>query len=226
LVYDEYMPKKTLALIAGLVLVTVILAIIAYRTGQQQTKYPQQEAPKQQEAADVAHTTLALTPNPVTVGAGQQGTVEVTIDTSDNPVTAIQLELLYDPTMITNLKATPGPMFANPGLLFPKNDPKTGRMTLMVGIQPGQKNKPVSGQGVAVVLTFTARGTAGQQSQISVLPNSLATARGVAKSVLKEATGTTVMIGSGTGATGQTQGAATQETTTQTAPVVTTAPTQ
>lgn len=221
MVYDEYMPKKTLALIAGLVLVTVILAIIAYRTGQQVQKYPKQEPQKQQEAVDMAHTTLAMSPNPVEVASGQPGAVEIVVDTSDNPVTAVQFELMYDPTMLTNVKITPGPLFANAAVLLNKNTPTTGKYVYAVGIQPSQK--PISGTGSVATITFTARGTVGKQSQLSFVPaesKTLVSARGIAKSVLKSSVGTTVMIGAGSAATGQDQGA-----TIQTVPV-TTAPTQ
>src|SRR5690349_7705233 len=100
------MPKKTLALITGLVLVTVILFIIAVRTGQQGKEMSKQE-PSAAPTAVQAHTTLALSPNPVEVGSGQVGNVSVDINPSDNPVTAVQLELTYDPKMISNVKITP-----------------------------------------------------------------------------------------------------------------------
>lgn len=193
------MPRKTLALILGLVLVTVILLIIAIQNGQQQTQKMKKEQVQVTPTVDVAHTLLTMSPDPVEVLSGRQGSVEVHIDTSDNAVTAIQLELLYDPTMLSNVKVTPGPLFTNSVVLINKNNAQTGRYTYAFGISPSQKT--ISGTGVAATITFTARGVAGKQSQIIMQPTSLVTARGVASSVLKSGTGATVVIAPPTSAT-------------------------
>lgn len=187
------MPKKTLALIVGLVLVTIILFIIALQTGKQQTQVPQNKMTVS-PTPDVAHSVLSLSPNPLEVAPGTQGTVDVMIDASDNAVTAVQLELMYDPTTLTAMKITPGPLFKNAVVLINKNDTKTGRFTYAFGIQPNQGT--ITGTGAVATITFTARGVSGKQSQITVLPTSLVTARGVATSVLKTSSGTTVNINS------------------------------
>ena len=136
-------------------------------------------------------------PNPLTVAPGEQGSVNITMNTSDNNVTAVQLELGYDPSIITNVKVTPGAMFSNPAILIDKNDPTTGRYTYAFGITP---NSPtVNGTGVVATVTFTAMpGASGKDMQLGLLPTSLVTARGVAPSVLKNATGTVIDVGTGT----------------------------
>ncbi len=196
------MPRKTLALITGLVLVTVILFVVALRAGQQQNAPSTPTQPtgvaQQPEPTIPAFTVLALSPNPVTVAPGQQGTAQVTIDTSVNDVTAVQLELGYDPNVLTNVKVLPGTLIANPAVLIDKNDPSSGRYTYAFGITPN--GTPVKGTGVVATVTFTAKaGTAGQQSQLGLLPTTLVTARGVADSVMKSGTGTIITV-SGTGA--------------------------
>lgn len=195
------MPRKTLALISGLVLVTVVLFIVAVRTNNQTAQPQPSPAPVAQEPASQAHSVLNLSPNPVTVQPGQPGSVEVNIDTSDNDVTAVQLELAYDPTVITNVKVTPGPLFSNPVVLINKNDTQAGRFTYAYGISPN--SSPIKGTGSVATITFTAKNVAGKQAQLALLPTTLVTARGVAASVLKEATGTLVNIGSTGGAVAQ-----------------------
>src|SRR5438477_6591310 len=92
------MPNKTLALISGLVVVTIVLFIIALRAGQQSSAPSTPQTSQVQPTVAVpAHTVLQLGPNPLTVAPGQVGHVDVTMDTSDNNVTAVQLELGYDP---------------------------------------------------------------------------------------------------------------------------------
>lgn len=218
------MPRKTLALITGLVLVTVILFVVALRAGQQQnapsTPQPTQVV-QQPEPTTPANTVLALAPNPLTVAPGRQGTAEVTIDTSDNDVTAVQLELGYDPTVISNVKVIPGALIANPAVLIDKNDPTAGRYTYAFGITPN--GTPVKGTGVVATVTFTARANAtGKETQLGLLPTSLVTARGIANSVLKSGTGTVITVG--TAGASAPSGAATQGTVAQ--PTAVTQPVQ
>jgi hypothetical protein len=202
------MPKKTLALITGLVLVTIILFVVALRAGQQQNA-PSTPAPTQSaqapEPTTPAHSVLTVGPNPLVVAPGQQGRAEVTIDTSDNDVTAVQLEIGYDPTVLSNVKVTQGPLFVNPGLNYGKDDPAAGRYTYMLGIGP--KGTPVKGTGVVAVVTFTTRANAvGKDTQLGLLPTTLVTARGVANSVLKSGTGTVITVGAAGAGTGVNQG--------------------
>ena len=201
------MPRKTLALISGLVLVTVILFVVALRASQQTAPTTQQQTPVAQKAEPTtpAHTVLAVGPNPLTVAPGTQGSAQVNIDASDNDVTAIQLEIGYDPNVLSNVKVIPGTLIQNPAVLIDKNDPATGRYTYAFGITPN--GTPIKGQGVAATITFTVKpGTIVKQTQLGLLPTSLVTARGVAASVMKSATGTVLTIGTPTGAAAGTIG--------------------
>ncbi|HZE87286.1 MAG TPA: cohesin domain-containing protein [Methylomirabilota bacterium] len=184
------MPRKTLALISGLVLVTIILFIIALSTGKQ-TPPPSQQA-MQPSPTSPAHTVLTLSPNPVSVQPGQQGSVDVMIDSSDNAVNAVQLELSYDPTVMT-VKLTPGPLFTNAVVLINRNNIQTGRVTYALGIQPNQPT--INGKGSVATITFTAKYGVAKQSPLTLLPTSLVTARGVATSVLKMGNSTMVNVG-------------------------------
>lgn len=187
------MPRKTLILIIGLIIVTIILFIIALRTGDRQTSIQTMQTPTiQPSPTPVAHTILTLSPNPVNVSSTKQGAVDVMIDTSDNKVTAIQLELMYDPLVVSNVKVVPGRLLPNAVVLIDKNDIKTGRITYAFGIQPNQPT--VSGQGEVATITFTARGTIGTQSSLTLLPTTLVTAQGITESVLKASNGTVVNI--------------------------------
>jgi hypothetical protein len=204
---DIDMPRKTLALISGLVLVTVILFIVALRAGQSQnapstptTNTTAQTAP---QPTTPAHTVLSVGPNPLTVAAGTQGSAQVTIDASDNDVTAIQLEIGYDPTVLSNVKVTPGTLIQNPAVLIDKNDPQAGRYTYAFGITPN--GTPIKGTGTAATITFTVKaGAVAKQTQLGLLPTSLVTARGVANSVMKSATGTVITVGTAGAAAGTT----------------------
>jgi Cohesin domain len=190
------MPKKTLALITGLVIVTIVLFIIALRAGQQQQAQPAQQATTMKEKPTPmvpAHTVLKLGPNPLQAAPGQPQKVNITMNTQDNNVTAVQLELGYDPHIIGNVKVTPGPMFTSPVVLIDKNNTATGRYTYAFGITPN--SQVVKGTGVVATVSFTPLyGSAGKRMQLGLLPSSLVTARGVAQSVLKTTSGTVIDI--------------------------------
>jgi hypothetical protein len=192
------MPKKTLALISGLVVVTIVLFIIALRAGQQTSapSIPQNVQPPTPMVP--SHTVLQVGPNPLTIAPGQLGHADIMMNTSDNDVTAVQLEIGYDPRIISNVKVTPGAMFTNPVVLIDKNNPTTGRYTYAFGITPNAQ--AVKGSGVVATVTFTpVYGAAGKQMQLGLLPTSLVTARGVAQSVLKSTSGTVLTVSGSTG---------------------------
>ena len=188
------MPRKTFALISGLVLVTVILFILALNSNKPAPITPPQPSIQAQVSPTIpAHSVLALSPNPVNVVPGQKGSIDVSIDTSDNEVTAIQLEIAYDPGFITNVKVNPGPLFSKPVVLFDKNNPKEGRFTYMYGIAPNAQT--IKGSGIAATISFTALNKTGD-TQLTLLPTTLVTARGISDSVLKQANGTLIRIAS------------------------------
>jgi len=221
LVYDDLMPRKTLALIVGLVVVTVILFYIAVKTGEKQTPPPQPEAVVQPTKA-VAHSVLSMSPNPVQVVPNQVGTVEVLLDPAGDQVTTVQLELSYDPAMLSNVKVVSGPLFTSPLVLINLNNQQTGRYTYVFGLQPNQKI--VNAKGTVATITFTARGALGKKSEIKLLPSSLVAAQGIPTTVLKEGTGTTVVLGTTTVKGAAVTPVPSKVTTTKVAPVVTAAP--
>ncbi len=182
-----HMPRKTLALISGLVLVTVVLFFVAWRTSKQPEKMQEQTFPSpvvsQPSPVVPANTALAFDSPMLTVASGQQGKVDVVIDTSDNAVTAVQLELQYDPKSLSNVQVTPGPLFKNPVVLINKNNAQSGRYTYAFGILPNHET--VQGKGAVATITFTAKNASGQSSLV-LLPETLVTARGVAESVRKD----------------------------------------
>ena len=210
----DVMPRKTLALISGLVLVTVILFVVAFRAGKQQQAPSVTPTPVVSNPSPMvpAHTALSFASNAITAAPGQQSKVDISIDTSDNAVTAVQLELQYDPMVVSNVQVTSGPLLQNPVVLINKNDTKTGRVTYAFGILPN--HQPVQGMGSIATVTFTTKGAVGTQSDITLLPSTLVTARGVAESVLKASTSSvkaTVVVGQSGASNG---GSMMQQTTT------------
>ncbi len=190
------MSKKTLALISGLIVVTILFVALAVT--QNKKASVKQTVLANPTPTPFAQSVLTLSPNPATLTNGA-GTVNVMLSTAMNEVTAVQLELQYDPKVITNVKVTPGSFFTNP-LIFPfnKTDAVNGRVSYSIGIQPSQN--ALKGEGTVATISFSkVPGTTAGETQLTLLPKSLVSARGVEQSVLKSSQSTTVMLSAVTG---------------------------
>lgn len=134
----------------------------------------------------IAQTTLVMSdPSASTSGLLESN---ITINGQGNSVSAVQIELSYDPKDLGNVDITAGSFFNNPVELFKKIDSENGRVSFALGVGLGEKG--ISGQGVVTKLSFTKLRTSGTTS-ISFLPKSLVSSEGISQSVLKSATGTT-----------------------------------
>lgn len=173
------MSKRTLFLI--ILLIVAVLGLLALSL--QKT-----ETPKPQIPVSVAKTTLSLL-RPLSATPSGTFTTDVNINTEDQSVTAVQLELSYDPFAITDVDITPGSFIKNPIVLLKNIDEKNGKVSYALGVPLGQKG--VSGQGVVATLSFSKNKITGT-STISFDPKTLVSAEGIAQSVLKGATGITL----------------------------------
>ena len=189
------MSRKTLALVAGLTVLTLVLVVLALNTGKKApgdgtgptaTGEPTPTVP--------AHTTVNLSPNPVTL-QGNTATVEVVIDTEDNQVTGAQFDLVYDPDVFTV-----GPIrladFFQGGVVLFNDTVSPGTERFMVGLSPAQaKDSPKSGTGTIATFTVTRKSTAPRTGTSNLeLKEVYVSAKGMKPSVLREATGTTVNL--------------------------------
>ncbi len=195
------MSKKTLALILILLALTVLLVVIALitrnsgKTTDTGTQTPQSSTTTT-PAPVIGNTVLSMSPNPVTTAtAGSaSATADVLINTNGDLVTAIQLEIAYDPKVLTNMRVAPGNFFSTPNVLPVGGvNAQTGRITFM--LVPSNIREAKNGTGTVATLTFTPNRAAGvSQTPITILEKSLVSARGQTLSVLKSYTGTTVNI--------------------------------
>ena len=186
------MSKRTLFLIFALFIITAVLLVLAlYKPS----------APKTIQTAIVPKEPIAQTMlsfgNPSIATSSSASTLNyslpINIATGKNKVTAVQLELQYEPNVLTNVTVTPGSFFKNPSVLLSQIDAKTGRISYAFGV--GLKDKGVVGKGVAATLTFEAGSGAPRQTAILFLPKTLATAQGVTQSVLKQTNSIQLIVG-------------------------------
>jgi len=74
------------------------------------------------------------------------------VSTNGNKLTAIQMELSYDPKAITNVDVLPGTFFSDPVVLLKKVDQATGRISYAIAIKANQD--AVSGKGTVAIIQF------------------------------------------------------------------------
>jgi hypothetical protein len=202
------MPKRTLALIVGLLILTVVLLFAATRTSltpkPQPTTQPSVAPQMTVTPTPPAYTTLELSPNPLTLPPSGLGSVQVLINTEQNTASGIQLELSYDPKALTNVKIVPGTFFKNPQLLPLWNtiDTKNGRISHAQVLLPSQDGS--QGKGIVATITFNRLpGTTLSKTSIEFLPKTAVQQAGINPSVLKTSVGTTILLGSSTPAAQQ-----------------------
>lgn len=185
------MSKKTLALIVFLFLVTAGLLYIALvNPNKKQTV----TAPTPTPISVNAHTLLTIDKASATESSKlSQYTLAVHIDTADNTVNSVQLELTYDPKALTNVTLAPGTFFQQPSPLLNNVDTTNGRISYALAEQIDLAGKQGSGT-VALISFNVAPGFTGNTTTISFLPKTAVAADKILESVLKKTTDYTLTI--------------------------------
>jgi hypothetical protein len=181
-------PIKTFLLIVVLALITgglVALALVP-------------KTPTKQETAKVAkvtpnpiQTTLTISSTPIPQATASSYTTDIVINTGQNRVTSVQLELSYDPKVLTKVNINEGSFFTNPNIILKNIDPKNGRITF--AISPADEMGAL-GQGILAKITFTAPKNIAP-TRIDFLPKTKVSAEDTSESVLKSSVGALFSLG-------------------------------
>lgn len=170
-------PRNTLVPIVLLLIITIVLLILALYN------FNVNKPTSSDNTAPYAHTDLRIVRQS---DFGDYGEAGVSINTGENTVTAVQLELSYDPKVLSNVDLRPGSFFTKPTVLLEKIDEENGKITYALGVGVGEKG--VKGSGNVAVITFTEKSGATKTTYINFLPETVVTAEKTAPSVLRSAT--------------------------------------
>lgn len=186
------MSKRTLFLIFALFIITLVLLVMALYQPQPPKKTQITAIPKESIEQTVLSfgTPIIATSSSVII---LNYSLPININTFKNKVTAVQLELQYDPKVLTNVVVTPGSFFTKPVVLLNQVDSKTGRISYAFGIGPAGRG--VVGKGIAANLTFSAKAKPEEKTAIIFLPKTLVTAEGISESVLRQTTNALFSVG-------------------------------
>jgi len=174
---NPFVPQKTLVLIGVLALITIILLVFALHIG-----FPGNKTVNQ-ASVPVLKTTLGISKP---VASSSIYTANVWLTTEREKVTAVDIELTYDPKILTNVDVKPGSFFPNPTVLRQTIDKINGKVSFILGI--GLGDSPVNGNGTVAILSFTTLTKSGVTT-ISFLKESGVTVSTIRPSILTNAQG-------------------------------------
>jgi len=162
------MKKIFLFIISGILLIAIPLAV--YVVGKN-TELRKRAAPA---------TTLTFSPSQETVQVNQTVPLQIKIDTADNQVATIQLQITFDPSKFQAVNITNGD-FAPTIRVSGKVD-DTGIASITVGAK--DETHPITGIGTVAVLTLKALTTTTTPAtiQLSPAPNTFINALGEGES--------------------------------------------
>ncbi len=173
-------PIKTLLLIIILVAITgglIYLALPKSKNNSQSMIHPT-------PTISPAHTVLSLTQGTAT---GSGSVLTVVADTGVNKITGVQLEIAYDPSVVSNVVVTAGDFLTHPTVLLNLVDTKNGRISYAAVLSPTAA--AISGKGNVATISYTlAPATvAMKETTFKFLPKSKVTEDNELDSVLKNA---------------------------------------
>lgn len=180
-------PIKTLLLIIFLALITISLVVLALM--------PQKPTPEPLPVTNITpnpiQTTLTISSTPVAGSTPSAYTTDVIVNTGQNNITSVQLELSYDPKVLTNVDIETGSFFINPVIALKTIDKVNGRITY--AISPGD-GVGVLGQGILAKISFKTL-KKNVSATIDFLPKTQVNAEETTQSVLKSTIGASFNLG-------------------------------
>lgn len=205
------MPKKTTILIAVLVLFTAGLIYIAIKTEQQVPPEIVEETLTEEELLNLIptispKTQISFQPAVLSTIDNPQSeyTVDVTVNTNGQAVSGIQLELSYDPEILSNVTVTPSEnnLFGtNPAVLINSVDQDLGRISYAIALG-GLNDDEVTGNGNIASITFNANTALAQNTQISILPKTTVRSLRSTNSLLQNALPLNIIFSTSSAQTG------------------------
>lgn len=106
----------------------------------------------------------------------------IIINTGTNKVTTVQLELSFDPSILTNVSIAPSTFFKNPNVIINKIHTDTGKVFYALAATQPEGSK--QGEGMLATFAFESKMSSGS-STITFLPRTFVTAEGLESSALK-----------------------------------------
>lgn len=189
---QKQISQRTMLLILALAGITLFFLYLALRP--QLNQQTMQQVSPTAVPTPYAQSILRLIPANTGSAQSQVKTYNITINSNANIVNAVQLEMAFDPNVLSNITLTPGTFFMNPVVLIKNINYTSGRISYALGIQP--QDHGVKGQGTVATISFQAApGATATSTALTFTPKTLVAAEGVTQSVLKSAQSVMIPLG-------------------------------
>lgn len=185
------MSNRTLILIIALIAITVGLLWMALKNSP--VPPPTQIQPTVMPVLPQTSILFGSLSTVLSTASAKTYSLPIKISTVNNKVTVVQLELSYDPKVLTNVKINAGTFFPNPFIPINQVNEKDGRISYAISVNPQDTGK--QGNGLLATLTFQTIMPTSQSTTIVLLPKSLVVAEGTDRSVLKATTSAQFTVG-------------------------------
>lgn len=170
--------RKTWLLVGVLILLTGALLAFSLTSKKGQ-------APKETQKAVVTienekpQTHLSFSDETKSASGSSLFQIDVLINSGTNKITGAQVELSYDPKVLSRVDISSGSFIKVSVEVIKKIDNKTGTVSFVLG---SKLNESAQGEGILAHLTYLRLNNS--QTKIDFLPQTLITARGFSESVL------------------------------------------
>lgn len=190
--------KKGLA-IKTLVLILVLAILAAGLTWLALSPKPKENnvAAVPTVTPDPIQTVLTVSSIPTPLATPSSYQTDVVINTGSNKVNSVQLELTYDPKVLTKVDIISGQFFVDPLVSIKNVDQVNGRISFVLNASgPKGSDNGVLGQGIVAQIRFsTPKGLKATNTSISFLPKTQVLGVGFSNSLLKTTVDASFVIG-------------------------------
>jgi hypothetical protein len=147
---------------------------------------------QQKTSKPSARTEITFTSSYLDIPSDTPAELLVLIDSHENKVSNVQLEMKYNPNILTIISVRPVDFFPNPTILINDVDTKRGRIDFALSLPENQPE--IRGKGKLAVISFlkTAQASISGQTSIEFLPKTTVRGRNDNASLLRGATGVTL----------------------------------
>lgn len=183
------MPKKTSILILALALTTLVLIFLAVKNERDKKVIEDVTAFPTAIPTLAPFASLSFASESVDLSGSKsaQKTIDVIIDTKGKEVSGAQLEIVYDPKIISDvfISNPEGSFFGSEALIpIREVDDEQGRLSFAVSLPQHLPEK--RGRGVLMQMTFKVNKKLSKRTSISFLPKSMILTSKSSTTVLKE----------------------------------------
>lgn len=100
-------------------------------------------------------SSLSFIPDTIYALTGKNNKVSIQLNSQGKYPTGAQLELAYDPTILTGITLDPGTLFADPDILLNNINERIGRISYALSLSPNKN--PSAFSGTVAALNFTIK---------------------------------------------------------------------